>query len=69
MLANVEVIRLDLELGLLQRLADHAGLQRRAVLQAHFFQHSRQPVGREALHHSVLKGDVEARRAGVALAA
>ena len=68
-LADVEVVALDLGLGVLDRLGDQAVLDRDVVLEAEPV-HDRGDVRpAEALHQVVFERDVEAGRAGLALAA
>jgi hypothetical protein len=68
-LADVEVARLDLLLGLFQRLVDPRMDDRLAFLQAELLQHAIHPVGAEDAHQIVLKRQEEFRAARVALTA
>ena len=68
-LADVEVEALDAGLGALDRLAHEARLDRHVVLEAEALHQAGHAVRGEPLHQVVLEGQVEARRAGVALAA
>ena len=68
-LADVEVARLDLLLGLFQRLVDPGMDDRLVFLEAELLQHAVHAVGAEDAHQIVLDGQVEFRAARVALAA
>ena len=68
-LADVEVVALDAGLRVLHGLGDHARLDGHVALEAHALHERRDAVAGEALQEGVLQGEVEARRAGVALAA
>jgi hypothetical protein len=68
-LADLEVARLDLALGALQRLV-HPGVDDRlAFLHAELAEHRVEPVGPEDPHQVVLEREEEQRAAGVALPA
>ena len=66
-LADVKVVALNLGLSLLYRLGDHAALQGRLLIHAHFAQEVGHPVRGEAAHHVIAEGDEEAGAAGVTL--
>ena len=68
-LADVEVARLDLLLGLLERLVDPGMDDRLALLEAQRLQHLVHALGTEDAHQIVLERQIEQRAAGVALAA
>ena len=68
-LAHVEVEALDPALRAFDRLADEPALDRDVVLEAHPLHQPGDPVRGEPLHQVVLEGQVEARRARIALAA
>ena len=68
-LADVEVVALDLRLRRLDGARHHAALERHVVFHAELLHHARQPLRREPPHDVVLERHVEARRAGVALPA
>ena len=67
-LADFEVARLDLLLGLLQGLVDPRMDDGLAVLEAELPQHAVDALGAEDAHEVVFQGQEELRRAGVALA-
>src|SRR5665811_2338714 len=67
-LPDVEVVALDPRLGAFDGLADDARFDRDVVLQPQPLHQARYPLGGEALHEVVFEREVEARRAGVALA-
>ena len=60
---------LDLGLGALDRLGDDAVLDRHVLVHAEPLHQPGDPLGPEAAHQLVFERDVEAGRAGVALAA
>ncbi len=68
-LADVEVARLDLLLGLLERPVDPRMDDRLAFLQAELLQHAVHALGAEDAHQVVLQRQEELGMAGVALAA
>src|SRR6185312_2965148 len=68
-LADLEVPPLDLGLGALDGLGDHAMLDGLALFHAELAHEALDAVGAEDAHQVVLEREVEARRAGVALAA
>ncbi len=68
-LADVEVVRLDLRLRALQRLVDPGMDDRLALLEAELLQHPVHAVGAEDAHQVVLQRQEELRVPGVALAA
>ena len=68
-LADLEVPTLDLRLGAHDGPVHHAGLDRHAFLHAEPFHQRLDPVRSEDPHQVVLQGEVEARGAGIALAA
>src|SRR5579884_2867817 len=68
-LADVEVVRLDLFLGVADGARDEAVLDRHALLHAEALHEPLHAVGTEDAQEIVLEGEKEARRAGVALAA
>ena len=68
-LATLEVLRLDLLLGALDGLGDHAVLDRHAFFHAEPLHQARDAVGAEDAHQVVFERQVEARGAGVALTA
>ena len=68
-LADAEVLRLDLALRALDRARHHAVLDRDALLHAQPQHQAADALGAEDAHQVVLQREVEARRAGVALAA
>ena len=67
-LADVEVVALDLRLRGLDGFGDPAALDRDVFLHAEPRHHVREPVWREPPHDVVFERNVEARAAGVALA-
>ena len=67
-LAHVEVVRLDLALGVLDRLRHPRVLDGLALLHAELLHQRRHAVGGEDAHQAVLEREVEAARARVALA-
>src|SRR5205085_6537165 len=69
MLAGLEVAPLHLLLGALDRLRHHPVLDGDALLHAEALHPRHQPLAAEDAHQIVLEGEVEARRAGIALAA
>ncbi len=68
-LAHAEVLRLDLLLRALDRARHHAVLDRNALFHAEPQHQAADALGAEDPHQVVLQRQVEARRAGVALAA
>jgi hypothetical protein len=58
-LARLEVERLDLALGVGDRLGDHLGLDGLVVGDAQADQHPLDPVGLEQAHQVVAQGEVE----------
>src|SRR5262249_2957389 len=68
-LALIEVAALDLLLGALDRARHHAALDRHVLLEAEPLHQARHAVEAEDAQQVVLERQVEARRAGVALAA
>ena len=68
-LADVEVLLLDLLLGALDLLREHLGLDRLVVAGAEAVEDLVDAVAREEAHEVVLGGEEEARLARVALAA
>ena len=68
-LADLEVAALDLLLGALDGARHHAVLDRLALLHAELAHQPLDAVGAEDAHQVVLERQVEARGAGVALAA
>jgi hypothetical protein len=68
-LADVEVARLDLLLGLFQRLVDPRMDDRLAFLEAELLQHAVHALGAEDAHQVVLQRQEELRAARVALTA
>ena len=68
-LADGEVLRLDLLLRALDGACDHAVLDRHALFHAEPLHQARDAVRPEDAHQVVFERQVEARRAGVALAA
>ena len=69
LLADLEVVGLDLLLRLLQRLVDPGMDDRLAFLEAEALQHPVHALGAEAAHQIVLEAQEELRAAGIALAA
>ena len=68
-LADVEVVRLDLALRVVDLLGHQRAFDDVVFLQAHARHHALHPVGGEDAHQVVFERQVEARRARVALAA
>ena len=68
-LADVEVEALDAALGGLDRARHEPRFDGHVVVEAEPFHQAGDALAREALHEVVLEGQVEARRAGIALAA
>src|SRR5205823_4161488 len=68
-LADVEVVRLDLLLRLLDGARDHGGRDLLALLHAEVREQLRDAVAREDPHEVVLEREVEAGRARVSLPA
>ena len=68
-LADVEVARLDLLLGVLDHAGEHAVLDRLALLDAHPIPPLGDAIGLEDAQQVVLEGQEELARAGIALAA
>src|SRR5581483_8691509 len=68
MLADIEVVRLDLALRLLDHARDHAVFERLVLLHAEELHPARDPVGREDAHEAVFEREIETARARVALA-
>ena len=69
LLADLEVVGLDLLLRLLQRLVDPRVDDRLAFLEAEALQHPVHALGAEPAHQIVLEAEEELRAAGIALAA
>jgi len=68
MLTDIEMVPLDLALGVLDRPADHAVLDRFILLHAQLVHDAGDPAGTEDPQQVVLEREIEARRAGIALA-
>ena len=68
-LADVEVARFDLLLGLFQRLVDPRMDDRLVLLEAQLLQHRIHALGTEDAHEVVIEREIEQRAAGIALAA
>ena len=67
-LADTEVVRLDLLLGVLDGLRDHTGLDRFALGNLEALHDGSDALTTEKSHQVVFQRDEELRRAGVALA-
>ena len=67
-LADLEVLRLDLALGALDRLVDHLVLDRHIVGDLQTLHHRCHTVAGESPHQVVFEGQVEPGLAGIALA-
>ena len=69
MLSGAEVLRFDLLLSALDRLGDHAVFDRNAFFHPEALHEAGNAVGSEDPHQVVFKGEIETRRARVALTA
>src|SRR5260370_18620204 len=69
MLADIEVVRFDLLLGILDRPRNPPMLDRNAVLHADSVHQALETVGAEDSEQVVLEREIKTRRTGIALAA
>src|SRR5579859_1485902 len=65
---DVEVVSINLCLGLFDKARDHAAFQWHALFHPNHFHYFRHAVGGKAAHQLVIKSEEETRLTGVALA-